>query len=136
MIGRKAPQARDNIIQNITNFTQVDGNDHLEYFVVPLFQGRTTSKYFEKLKKKSSTKIDGWSNKILSTGGKMVLINSILCSIPIYTLGASAAPKKVIRELKGTFSTFLWGKYQGKPIKEIEIMVNNGKAFWGRRYGI
>lgn len=74
---------------------------------VPLFQGRTTLKHFEKMKKKVRARIDRWSNKVLSVEGKMVLINSVLCSIPLYTFATYAAPKKVIRELEGSFSTFL-----------------------------
>lgn len=59
--------------------------------------------------------MDGVAN--FSSGGKMVLINSVLYSIPIYTFAAYATPKKIVRDLEGSFSTFLWGKYQVKPKK-------------------
>lgn len=63
--------------------------------------------------------MDGVVN-LLSTGG-MVLTNNVPCSIPIYTSVAYTAPKKVIWEHEGSFFTFLWGKYQGKPKKRWKL---------------
>lgn len=67
MVGRKAVQFRANVIQQITGFSRVDRNNHMEYLGVPKYQGKTTTKNFTKMIKKSKTKIDRWSNKILST---------------------------------------------------------------------
>lgn len=81
---------------------------------MPLYQGRTNSKHFAKLIRRAKDKIDAWSSKLLSTGGKLVLISSVLCSMHVYTLSAYAVSKKIIKELEGTFSSFLWGRYNGK----------------------
>lgn len=103
------------MVRHLIGFTQIYGNECIEYLGVPLFQGRTTSKHFQKMKEKAKARIDGWSSKILSQGGEMILVNSVLNSTLVYTLAAYAVSKKVIRELEGSFSTFIWGQYQGKP---------------------
>lgn len=64
MVGRKGPQAQGTLIRNLTGFGQVDENDSLMYLGVPLYQGRPTAKHFEKIKKKATTRIDGWSSKL------------------------------------------------------------------------
>lgn len=45
---------------------------------------------------------------MLSFGGKATLINSVLQSIPIYTLSAIVPPKCVITELHKIFTNFFW----------------------------
>lgn len=73
--------------------------------------------HFSKLMDTIREKVDYWSSKLLYMGGKMVLIESILISMPVYILYVYALPKKVILSMENTLSTFLWGSYQGKPKK-------------------
>ncbi|KAF5204317.1 RNA-directed DNA polymerase (reverse transcriptase)-related family protein [Thalictrum thalictroides] len=62
--------------------------------------------------------MDGWRNKLLSQGGKLILLNHVLQSILIYQLSAFSIPSSVIKTLKIMFSNFLWGSAQGKLKKQ------------------
>lgn len=53
-------------------------------------------------------KLNAWKGKFLSFGGKHILINSVLQSIPIYLLSSIILPKWVIYDLHRIFARFLW----------------------------
>lgn len=114
ILERKAPPNRAVTIRNIPGYTQADPNVPFDYLGMPLFQGRTIATHFLKLLEKTRAKIDGWRRKILSMGGKMVLISYVLSNMPMYKLSVFAIPKKVLRSLENMFPAFLWGSFQGK----------------------
>ena len=58
-------------------------------------------------------RINGWSVQLLSFGGKMVLIKSILQSLPLYTMAALAPPVSILRDLEKIFCNFLWSDKGG-----------------------
>ena len=41
----------------------------------------------EKVVSKLGKRLDNWKNNLLSSGGRMILVNSSLSSLPIYTMG-------------------------------------------------
>lgn len=44
---------------------------------------KASDKVIDKLRKK----LDNWKNNLLSSGGRLILVNSSLSSLPIYTMG-------------------------------------------------
>jgi len=50
----------------------------------------------------------GWKAKLLSTGGRIVLVNSVLGSLPIYYMSSILLPKKVVEALDAKRRAFLW----------------------------
>ncbi|XP_019435061.1 PREDICTED: uncharacterized protein LOC109341583 [Lupinus angustifolius] len=58
-------------------------------------------------------RLAGWKCRHISFGGRLVLINSILSSIPIYMLSLYKAPKAVIQKIESMQKTFLWGNKRG-----------------------
>lgn len=65
----------------------------------------------------ATKKIMGWQNKLLSYGGRYILIRHVLQSIPIYTLSAMNTPKGLLEQLHKVFAKFFWGgstKTRGK----------------------
>lgn len=42
-------------------------------------------------------KLSLWKSRLLSIGGRVTLLNSVLSNIPIYTLQFYKAPKKIIK---------------------------------------
>lgn len=58
-------------------------------------------------------RIFSWHNKLLSFGGKQILISHVLPSIPIYLLVVMSPPKKVIESIQQFFSKFLWSNAGG-----------------------
>ncbi|KAM0044066.1 putative RNA-directed DNA polymerase [Helianthus debilis subsp. tardiflorus] len=50
-----------------------------------------------------------WKSHLLSISGRVVLIKSVLESLPAYYFSLYKAPKKVIADLESTIKSFLWG---------------------------
>lgn len=55
------------------------------------------------------SRLQGWRNKHLSFGGRQVLLNATLSSLPVYNFGFYKAPKKVINLLTQIQRRFLPG---------------------------
>ncbi|KAM0069892.1 putative RNA-directed DNA polymerase [Helianthus debilis subsp. tardiflorus] len=50
-----------------------------------------------------------WKSNLLSIGGRVVIIKSVLESLPTYYFSLYKAPKKVIADLEAMIKNFLWG---------------------------
>jgi hypothetical protein len=50
-----------------------------------------------------------WKRKLISSGSKVVLINSVLTSLPLYHFSVFKVPKGVLKTLIGMQRDFLWG---------------------------
>lgn len=79
------------------------------YLGCPIFYGRKRCSYFVDIIKKVTRRISSWQNKFIFFGGKIILVNHVLQSLPIYLLSALSPPKGVIRKLHQAFSNFFWG---------------------------
>lgn len=82
-----------------------------------MFYGRMKIYYFNKLVKKIQKKVFAWQNKWLSYGGKHILIQNVLQSIPIYLFSAMNSLKKVIERLHQIFVRFFWRRAGGEKRK-------------------
>jgi hypothetical protein len=54
-------------------------------------------------------RLGSWGNKYISLGGRIVLINAVISSIPIFFLSFMKMPVKVWREVVTIQRNFLWG---------------------------
>jgi len=84
------------------------GKFPLMHLGCPIGHARKRKIHYFDLIKKVHNKLQTWKGKILSFGGKHVLINNVLNSIPIYLLSAIIPPNCVIHELHRIFARFLW----------------------------
>ncbi|XP_059288975.1 uncharacterized protein LOC132042454 [Lycium ferocissimum] len=81
----------------------------------PITHARKRKVDYTYLLKKVKDKLQTWKGKMLSYGGKAVLITSVLQSIPIHILSAIRPPKFVIKELHKIFAKFFWNnKEEGR----------------------
>lgn len=78
----------------------------IKYLGVPLFKGKGIADYFDDLITKVHKKLAGWKTLFLSAGGKLTMIKSVLCSIPIYTMVVLHVPKSVTKELDQIYANF------------------------------
>lgn len=95
------------------------GNFSFTYLGCPVFYGRGKNVYFEEILRKISRRIFSWHNKLLSYGGRQILINHVLQSIPVYLLTVMNPPKRVIEKIHQLFAKFLWSS-------AVESRVNTG----------
>jgi hypothetical protein len=58
-------------------------------------------------------KLNSWSHRHVSLGGRLVLLNSVLNSIPIFYLSFMRMPAQIIKKVTRIQREFLWGGVNG-----------------------
>lgn len=66
------------------------------------------------MKDQLKQRIDNWSIRFLSQGGKKVIIKAILQAIPTYVISSFLLPKSLCDEMEGIIAKFWWQKGHGK----------------------
>lgn len=102
-------------IRRMTGIRQ--GNFPFTYLGCPIFYGRKRKSHFEELTKKVMRRLATWQNKLLSFGGRFILINNVLQSILVYLLSAMNLSIKVINQLHKIIAKFYWGNTAGAKNK-------------------
>lgn len=99
----------------------------LPYEIVDLQLGLTYLGYFLKpnaylvgdwlwLVKKVENRIKCWQNRKLSMGGRLILLNSVLSSLPFYWFSMAIVPLTIFHMIRKMLFNFLWrglSNYQG-----------------------
>ncbi|KAG8059118.1 hypothetical protein GUJ93_ZPchr0002g26060 [Zizania palustris] len=80
----------------------------MKYLGLPINKSKPKKKNFEEMVCKIEKKLASWQNSQLSYGGRMVMINSCLSSIPLYTMGVFALPESVCKKIDSIRSQFFW----------------------------
>ncbi|XP_031112253.1 uncharacterized protein LOC116016235 [Ipomoea triloba] len=84
-----------------------------KYLGVNLFKGRNKSFYYQHILDGIDKRLLGWQRKLLSTGGRIILIKHVLSTIPLYSLASIQLPKGVIHSIEQRMANFFWGSNQG-----------------------
>jgi hypothetical protein len=53
-------------------------------------------------------RIHGWSHKFLYYGGRVQLIQSVLCGIHTYWSSIFVSPQRIVKEIERVISAFKW----------------------------
>ncbi|XP_078159556.1 uncharacterized protein LOC144555187 [Carex rostrata] len=80
------------------------------YLGMPLTLKRPNKQLFVPLAERVEKRLQGWQSKMLSRGGRMELVQSVLSMIPIYYMICFKLPKWVLARIDKARRTFLWGK--------------------------
>ncbi|XP_015160507.1 uncharacterized protein [Solanum tuberosum] len=107
----KAAHSSVQTVEEVTSFCK--GNFPLTYLGCPISHSKKKKSHFKELIKKIQNKLQLWKGKLLSFGGKEVLISHVLQSIPVYLLSVLSPPKCVIDDIHKTFAKFLWNAKEG-----------------------
>ncbi|XP_042962497.1 uncharacterized protein LOC122296769 [Carya illinoinensis] len=81
-----------------------------KYLGLPPMLGRGKHQAFFGLQNKVWTKLQGWKEKLLSQGGKEVLIKVVTLSIPTYTMSCFKLPASLCSKLESLIARFWWGQ--------------------------
>ncbi|XP_027166343.1 uncharacterized protein LOC113766338 [Coffea eugenioides] len=80
------------------------------YLGLPMAIGRSKAQVFAFVKNKISSKLQGWKQRLLSEGGKEVLIKAVTMAMPTYVMACFRLPKGLCRDITRKIAKFWWGK--------------------------
>ncbi|XP_019229533.1 PREDICTED: uncharacterized protein LOC109210559 [Nicotiana attenuata] len=83
------------------------------YLGCPIFYARRKLEYYQPMITKILDKLQTWKGRLLSIGGRAILISSVLQSMPVHLLSAVNPPNYVINRLHKIFAQFFWSSAVG-----------------------
>jgi hypothetical protein len=95
---------------------------------LPLYDKRFSKESFYGLIHQEEKRLSRWKADTLSIGGRLVLLNSVLSSQPIYYMSVFFLPKRVISRLDKIRRRFLWHGHkesqgQSRPVHLVNWPV-------------
>ncbi|XP_016168966.1 uncharacterized protein LOC107611571 [Arachis ipaensis] len=103
----------------------------IRYLGIPLGANPRLVKTWKPIIDKVKEKLSLWKAKVLNKAGKLVLIKSVLNSLPVYYLSLYKMPKAVANKLIALQRSFLWSKEDGNydmPLVKWEVVQAPKKA--------
>jgi hypothetical protein len=101
-------EAKDNESQYEQLFGCKKGSFPFKYLGIPMHFKKLNNKDWEMIEERIEKKLSSWKGKYLSVGGRLVLINSVLSSLPIFMLSFFEIPKGVLKKIDYFRSRFFW----------------------------
>ena len=83
---------------------------HNKYLGLPSIIVKSKKEVFAEIKEKVAKKLFGWKEKMLSIGGKEILIKTVAQAIPAYAISCFLLPKGLCDEIEGMMRRFWWGQ--------------------------
>ncbi|GJN02267.1 hypothetical protein PR202_ga19600 [Eleusine coracana subsp. coracana] len=77
-----------------------------KYLGLPALVGAKRSDCFRHLIDRVRSRISGWKEKLLSMGGKEILIKSIAQAVPVYAMMVFRIPKNICKGITDAISQF------------------------------
>ncbi|CAJ2669290.1 unnamed protein product [Trifolium pratense] len=65
--------------------------------------------FWEPVLDRLKNRLSGWRSRFLSIGGRLVLLKSVLTSLPVYALSFFKAPSGIISSIESILIKFFWG---------------------------
>jgi hypothetical protein len=101
------------------------GHWPIKYLGVPISGVRLHVKDWIYLDEKVLKRLDGWKGGSLSYGGKLILINACLSSIPTYAMSMYLLPKIVIKNGHDQETVLLARRQYEKEIMLSQVGCNS-----------
>ena len=79
-------------------FGCVIGKYPFRYLGLPMNTRKLNNKDWKVIEERIEKRLSGWKGKMLSVGGRMVLINSVLSSLPMFMMSFFELPKGVLKK--------------------------------------
>ena len=90
------------------------GSLPFKYLGIPIHHRKLLNKEWNPVENRFEKKLGCWQGKLLSYGDRLVLINSVLTSLPMFMLSFLEIPKGVLKRLDLYRSRFFWQSDQHK----------------------
>ena len=83
---------------------------HKKYLGLPSIIGKSKVEIFAEIKERVERKLSGWKEKMLSMGGREILIKAVAKAIPTYTMSYFQILKSLCDEMEAMMRKFWWGQ--------------------------
>jgi hypothetical protein len=84
------------------------GEYPFRYLGIPMHHRQLLNSEWRKVEERFEQKLSCWKAKYLSYGGELVLLNSVLSSLPMFMMSFFELPKGVLKNLDHLRSRFFW----------------------------
>jgi hypothetical protein len=101
-------EAKDNEHLYSQLFGCKTGTYPFRYLGIPMHVRKLSNADWSTLLERIEKKLGSWKGKHLSYGGRLVLINSVLSSLPLYMLSFFEIPREVLKKVDYLRSRFFW----------------------------
>ena len=89
----------------------------IRYLGLPLSTGQLHGTDWQSVVEKVEQRLEGWKAKVLSKGGRLVLLKSVLTAIPTFYLSVFKIPASIEQRLSGLMQRFFWkGSKEGRGL--------------------
>ncbi|EEE51773.1 hypothetical protein OsJ_33218 [Oryza sativa Japonica Group] len=95
------------------------GQFPFRYLGIPIHYRRLRNADWKEVVECFEKRLSSWKGKLLSTGGRLTLINSVLSSLPLYMMSFFAIPIGILTKLDYFRSRFYW---QSDGQKKVSLM--------------
>jgi hypothetical protein len=92
-------EARDSVANYVKLFGCGQGQFPINYLRISIHYQRLTIVEWKKVEERLQKRLSIWKGKVLSLGGRLVLINSVLSNMVLYMISFFLLPKGVLRKL-------------------------------------
>ena len=102
----------------------------VRYLRVPVIPTKLKKSDCMVLVEKITNRINPWKNKVLSYGGRIQLIMSVLSNIQIFSRSRFIFPKNVLKKISKIFKNFLWqgNEHSHKGAKVARSFITKPKT--------
>jgi hypothetical protein len=101
-------ETRDRTGEYVQIFGCLEGEFPFRYLGIPMSPMRLSNKDWRVVEEIFQKKLSSWKGKLFSSGGRLVLINSVLSSLPMSLMSFFRIPKNVLEKLDYYRSRFFW----------------------------
>ena len=95
--------------------------DHFTYLGIPISKPNSKTANWEPVLDKIKGKIQNWSANWLNPARKLILLKSVLNSMPIYQYSILLTPCSVLSKIESLFRKFIWEGGKGNE-KKIHLV--------------
>jgi hypothetical protein len=90
------------------------GEFSIKYLGIPISYKHLNMSAFSPITQKMITRLDPWKGKLMTSGGRQVLTNTGLSSIPLYCMGFYLLTDGLHSDMDSVRAKFLWQGAEGK----------------------
>ena len=95
-----------------------------KYLGLPSFVGRAKKQSFSYIQERIWHKMQGWKERLLSQGGREVLVKAVLQAMLAFTMACFKLPKSLCKDIESLIRRFWWG-YKGEGWKTHWVAWKN-----------